>query len=651
MNITSLKWWFNNYKKPLFCALLCSLVCIFTLALYQMRSAPFGELVLDLEVTSDDVGQLFYSTDGRYSEESSTRFDIYTGRHKYKIPFKHANYLRLDPGSLPFGEVKLYSLSILSGDVTHVFFVNELKNIIRPVKSMMMQTPTLDAVVLSIQGEDPYLEIKTSVLFGEYLTEYHVWLTTFVLIFAFFGAGICLIKKYREGQGWLFPGYKEYLFYVLILFFICNMISAMTPSHQSPDEFAHIDRAYYLSQGQWNLEVQDGVVGGYVDPQLWQYQESFRNIIWKKDRKITAENMQRAESLSWSQNRHFQHHEETAPYMFAIYIPQALAFKLGQELNISIHESYLMARFFNLLAVCLLILVAFSMVPPNMMLLSILFLPMMLFQFSSATVDAVSVALSLLVCSVFVRASEKPGQVPLLIMVLMNVAIVVIVTSRMYMLPIMLLPVLLAIRSKKKVDFLMLVISFLLVFLWITQGWVHSPGIESRVGLSRGEVAVYYLINPADFIHVMTNTFSTFGSFYLSSFIGNLGWLDTKFDDYFYKVSACFLLLASLLSISWRDIKRQKMVSASLIFVACASVALIFIALLTGWTKHPAVLIDGVQGRYFTIPLLLLAYSLSGPTKSPFNEKIVISHLLLIIWVAFMSYSTINLLLVRFYLA
>jgi len=45
---------------------------------------------------------------------------------------------------------------------------------------------------------------------------------------------------------------------------------------------------------------------------------------------------------------------------------------------------------------------------------------------------------------------------------------------------------------------------------------------------------------------------------------------------------------------------------------AAASLGIIFLALLVTFTPHPATLVQGIQGRYFLVPTLLMAYALSN---------------------------------------
>jgi hypothetical protein len=86
--------------------------------------------------------------------------------------------------------------------------------------------------------------------------------------------------------------------------------------------------------------------------------------------------------------------------------------------------------------------------------------------------------------------------------------------------------------------------------------------------------------------------------------------------------------------------------------VVCAIVSslLVFFALLITWSVHPAKVIEGVQGRYFLIPMLMLAYACDrGPAlKSSFISAA--GAIVLAITFMVSTYSTASTLLGRFYL-
>jgi uncharacterized membrane protein len=130
--------------------------------------------------------------------------------------------------------------------------------------------------------------------------------------------------------------------------------------------------------------------------------------------------------------------------------------------------------------------------------------------------------------------------------------------------------------------------------------------------------------------------------------VGTLGWLDTPMRPSFYSITGLVLLISSLLAISWKGIRTDVIERAVLIVVAFGSTFLIFVALLLNWSEHPAELIVGVQGRYFTIPLLMLAYA-SLPYKH--EHQSVNSHWLGVfsLWVLYVAFE-MNHVLIRRYL-
>ena len=80
------------------------------------------------------------------------------------------------------------------------------------------------------------------------------------------------------------------------------------------------------------------------------------------------------------------------------------------------------------------------------------------------------------------------------------------------------------------------------------------------------------------------------------------------------------------------------------------SVFTIFFALLVTWTPHPATVIDGVQGRYFLVPGLLLAYASSGLGKGISVNQEKIGRIALFVLAVFSCLSMTDLLVERYYL-
>jgi hypothetical protein len=84
---------------------------------------------------------------------------------------------------------------------------------------------------------------------------------------------------------------------LLLLFFFVVCISCFIPPLQSPDEPAHLSRAYLLSKGEIFLGVSDGVTGGKVDSGLLKYLDSFTYIHPKFPVKVIEERSETSRGL------------------------------------------------------------------------------------------------------------------------------------------------------------------------------------------------------------------------------------------------------------------------------------------------------------------------------------------------------------------
>ncbi|MEG0003422.1 MAG: hypothetical protein RR857_16790, partial [Comamonas sp.] len=74
----------------------------------------------------------------------------------------------------------------------------------------------------------------------------------------------------------------------------------------------------------------------------------------------------------------------------------------------------------------------------------------------------------------------------------------------------------------------------------------------------------------------------------------------------------------------------------------------IFTALLISWTPHPATIVHGIQGRYFIVPFLLLAYALHGLFDVRSRAFALAGQLLLCAFFAFSAFSLLSTLQSRY---
>jgi len=123
------------------------------------------------------------------------------------------------------------------------------------------------------------------------------------------------------------------------------------------------------------------------------------------------------------------------------------------------------------------------------------------------------------------------------------------------------------------------------------------------------------MMDPNAFFVVLWKTLNSNENlqFFWKSFIGILGWLELPLPEWTYSVisvSGSALLILGLFATQKYAIREARL---ALTIMALTSVLLVFFALLVTWTPHPADMIKGVQGRYFFVPSLMLAYAWQQP--------------------------------------
>ena len=152
-------------------------------------------------------------------------------------------------------------------------------------------------------------------------------------------------------------------------------------------------------------------------------------------------------------------------------------------------------------------------------------------------------------------------------------------------------------------------------------------------------------------MEVLFNTVSSkdMMSFYLQSFIGKLGWLDASLTAWHYTAICTFLIFFVLLNIF--SISKEKInyiARWSIASISLLSILAIFTALLISWTPHPATVVHGIQGRYFVVPFLLLAYAFHGIFDIHSRAFSMTKKLLLSVFFIFSAYALLTALQSRY---
>lgn len=444
--------------------------------------------------------------------------------------------------------------------------------------------------------------------------------------------------------------------FLVLLTVLCAFFSVIIPPFQSPDEFDHVKRAYLLGKGEFVLDRPPGQSsGGMIDSGLAAYMSRYQRYVSKPDSKLSADVINSASTIQWSGTPEYSAAPGTGFYFPIVYAPQAVALVLGRQLGLSVDLSYRFARGLALAAVILLLAAAFRTYPPNPLVWALLVLPMSIFQLASASLDGVSTGIAIFAIALFLRLMNEPEPKWGLIYCF-AACVVVLSTSRMHLLPFFLLLLFVAMRAKERRGYVLCAVSLLFTMAWLLVAIKTTVDLRperATITVPTSTIIAYYLRHPPSFFEVLWVTVSDGRNFfaYCLSFLGILGWLDTTFSLGQYVFLAACVTVIGLLCVSRSDPGGDWMPRAALAAVALASILLIFFALLVTWSVHPAPVIRGVQGRYFLVPAIMVAYAISG-AADPFRgamRKLAIG--LVGVLMAFAILDMTWLLLGRYYLA
>lgn len=440
---------------------------------------------------------------------------------------------------------------------------------------------------------------------------------------------------------------------VLIIFLMSLAISALTPSFQSPDEDAHLKRAYLLGHGHiWLGNAPGQSTGGLVDQGLITYMQKFERLPFHGEEKVSANDLYEAKQIEWVRSNSFTSTAGISYYFPLIYAPQAIGIRIGEILGLTVDHSYQLAKLSALIAACALLYWALTLYSFSALTLGLFILPMSLFQMGSASLDGIAHAICLVVLALYLKTNQTKSSPSKWIGLILCVLIALLTTSRIHLIPLLLLPFLAYRNTQQKLYLWGGVTALTFTVTWIIMTMLSVADLRVVSTLKGAGLIAYYVMHPLELFQVFFNTFTSISTLksYATAFIGVLGWLDTSFPKFIYIVFGALLGLLTLSCISWCPRTIKPSVQATFVICAVGSIAIIFLSLLVQWTPHPATIILGVQGRYFFGPALLLSIAFTSPISI---EKPVRQRLSFVFLIALASCSlvfTSSLLLQRYYL-
>lgn len=383
------------------------------------------------------------------------------------------------------------------------------------------------------------------------------------------------------------------------------LISFITPPMQSPDEGAHFKRSYLLTDGVIVMGHEGDLrSGGRIDSELDDFIHEANKTKAGKAKSIIDE----LKEKTWSGVGKYSIAYNTAYNFPIIYLPQSVTVALGEAIDAKIINTYYTARIVTFLTTMSILLFAWSIYRIPTSVIVLLILPMSMFQLSSAVLDSITISLTVLIMSIFARSRNSEISDKLFIALILCCFIVS--TSKANMLPICALPFITKVNVRKSIKFILSLLPIVMSLAWIVvalsntnDAGVHHPGY------SQGDLIKFYVTHPFHAMSVLFNTITdgNIVDFYYKSFVGILGPLDVYLRNGHYTTLGILFLISIIIC---HAAKKNIVINWWSILIGLSCLGLVFCALLVQWSKFPTQVIEGIQGRYFICPVIILLFSL-----------------------------------------
>ncbi|WP_017721847.1 DUF2142 domain-containing protein [Kamptonema formosum] len=445
----------------------------------------------------------------------------------------------------------------------------------------------------------------------------------------------------------------------------------LTPPFQVPDEQAHFYRAYQISEGHIVAQKRAGecagytnnftsemCVGGLLPTSLLTTVRSNKPIRFHPQNKQNPQDIFNLLKLPLEpQDRTFLKFPGSALYSHVPYLPQALAIAVGRLAHASPLALMYAGRLFNLMAWLGLEYLAIRIAPAGKWLLFLICLtPMSLFQAASLSADAVTNGLAHLLIAVFLKSAieeDKPVE-RWDVALIFSLSLLLALSKQLY-LPFVGMFLWVPVKKFGNLKTYLLTLSTLLL-ICLTGALSWSYAVRHLYAFNpAGSQISFILSQPLNFASILLNTLAVRGYDYLQEFIGKLGWLDTPLPAFHIWSYMAVLVIVALagsnsnvaltdrakaqlqtgaktqlqtgaktqlqtvgLKPNYKQITGiQKAVAFS---IFALNSLLMFILMYLSWNPVGALVIEGIQGRYF-LPLAPLFFLVLSNPKVRLNMK------------------------------
>lgn len=298
-------------------------------------------------------------------------------------------------------------------------------------------------------------------------------------------------------------------------------------------------------------------------------------------------------------------------YLPLVYLPQMIAIRIGEAAGLSVETTIYLARIFNGMTALALIAAAMAYLPETIgiFVLLLLSLPKSLQLFASNSADPVDHAITIAIIAFFCRAVASEWNPKPWHYAVASIGILMLggVRPPLAAVGLLIFYVVFRRRSIPGMAFSALAMAMAVAWWAVVLPIYHDLRCQNAGSLV-DKTVMFATHGP----QMIGETLASRGTYYWGTFIGELGYGDARIGyliplpAWIYWAASAMLMLG-VASLGSEKLRIEPLAKAVPAISAILVTAGIFFSLSIACTSFGRTVIEGVQGRYFVTPVLLLS--------------------------------------------
>jgi uncharacterized membrane protein len=456
--------------------------------------------------------------------------------------------------------------------------------------------------------------------------------------------------------------YKYSYLFIILPFLLLYLF--ITPTRFAVDMEEHYLKSYYVSNGNFFMENQIGKnTGGQIDKNYFEFVHNlyYYNI---KDKNI-----------KFSKNTQYKEFTGASIYPFLLYTPNAIAIKIGQILDLTIHNTVYLMKTFSTIIFLAIMFYTFSILKIGKELfLFVSILPTTIIQATTGVIEGYVIAISILMITLFFNTLID-GKLTTKRILTYYILSIIIITVKPNFFPFLFFYLYFLTHTQKKTNIFIFTLSLIIILTWFyfsSKYNIDMRGIGRKIDIPTSTIIIDSLLNPLDFFNKLFSTLTNINHtismlFYGSISLGAMGkhfflqtenglTLEYNYLEYFNYYLPIYFIIFYFLYITIKAtgndketiinvIKITKKEKYILLFFIYSSILLVFYLLYIFWPQTQNYIV-GLHGRYF-VPYIFILFTFlffdSQKNNSIYKEKFWNYYILYyIIIFGLTTYSILN---------